>query len=260
MKPIKIDLSADFKEIKVLPVSDYHFADPHSDHKKILREIEYIKNNDDVFFIMNGDILDCAISSSIGDTYEAQYSPMQELQVCTELFEPIAHKCLCVVKGNHENRHYKTNGVDLTYLMAKQLKIEDRYSPTTAVIFLRFGHLDGKQRAHGRKVCYTFYVAHGNGGGRREGSKINRLADLSSIVDTDIYVVGHTHLPAVFKERFARPSTANSSITFCDKLYINVSAKLDYGGYGDYGGFKPASTDSPVIILNGCKKEMKAVL
>jgi len=259
MKPIKVDLSADLKEIKVVPVSDYHFADPHSDHKKILEEIEYIKKNDDVFFTIQGDILDCAIASSIGDTYSAQYSPMDELRVCEELFAPIAHKCLCIVQGNHELRHYKSNGIAMAQLMAKQLKIEDRYSPTTAVVFLRFGSLD-KDRNHGRKVCYTLYVSHGNGGGRKEGGKIQRLADLAGVVDTDIYIVGHTHLPAVFKERFARPSTANSSITFCDKLYINSAAKLLYGGYGDYGNFKVPSTDTPVIILNGCRKEMRAIL
>ena len=260
MKPIKIDLSADFREIKVVPVSDYHFGDPHSDHKKILQEIEYIKNNDDVFFIMNGDILDCAIASSIGDTYASLYSPMDELKACEDLFAPIAHKCLCIVQGNHELRHYRTNGISMTEIFAKQLKIEDRYSPTTAFLFLRFGRLAGGENSHGRKVAYTFYVCHGNGGGKKVGGKLQRLSDLSTIADADCYICGHTHLPAVFKDRFARPNMANSSITYCDKLYINVSAKLNYGGYGDYGGFKPASTDTPVIILNGCKKEMKAVL
>ena len=258
MKPIKVDLSADFEEIKVVPVSDYHFGDPHSDHKKIMQEIEYIKNNDDVFFIMNGDILDCAIASSIGDTYASLYSPMDELKACEDLFAPIAHKCLCLVQGNHELRHYKTNGISMTELMAKQLRIENRYSPTTALVFLRFGHLDNKN--HGRKVCYTLYVSHGNGGGRKEGGKLQRLVDLAGICDADCYICGHTHLPAILKERFIRPNCANSSLTYCDKLYVNVSAKLDYGGYGDYGNFKVPSTETPVIILNGCKKEMKAVL
>lgn len=260
MKPIKIDLSADFKEIKVLPVGDYHLGDPQSDYKKIQADLEYIKNNDDVFFIANGDLMNSAIKSSISDCYGETLSPMQELQECVKLFQPIADKCLCCVPGNHEMRHYKTNGVDMTWLFCKELNIEERYSPTTAVVFLRFGRLAGGQNAHNRKACYTIYVAHGTSGGRREGSKINRLADLSSIVDTDIYLVGHSHLPAIFKERFARPNMANSSITYCDKLYLNTSAKLNYGGYGDYGGFKVPSTDTPVIILNGCKKEMRAIL
>lgn len=259
MKPIKIDLSADFKEIKVLPVGDYHLGDPQSDYKKIQADLEYIKNNDNVFCILNGDLMNSAIRTGISDCYGETLSPMEELQECVKLFEPLKHKILCIVPGNHELRHYKTNGVDMTWLMAKQLGLEERYSPTTAVVFLRFGQLD-KDRNHGRKVCYTMYVAHGTSGGRREGTKINRLADLSAIVDTDLYIVGHSHLPAVFKERFARPSLANSSLTYCDKLYINTSAKLEYGGYGDYGGFKVPSTDTPVVILNGCKKEMKAVL
>ena len=259
MKPIKIDLSADFEEIKVVPVGDYHLGDPHSDYKKIMADLEYIKNNDDVFCCILGDVMNCAIKTSISDCYGETLSPMQELQECVKLFEPLAHKILCVVPGNHEMRHYRTNGVDMTYLFAKQLQIEDRYSPTTAVVFVRFGQLD-KTRNHGRKACYTIYVAHGTGGGRKEGGKIQRLADLSSIVDCDAYVVGHSHLPAILKEQFVRPNMANSSLTYCEKLYINTSAKLSFGGYGDYGGFKPASTDTPIIILNGLKKEMRAIL
>ena len=259
MKPIKIDLSADFKEIKVVPVGDYHLGDPQSDYKRIISDISYIRDSDDVFCVLNGDLMNSAIKSSISDCYGETLSPMEELQECVKLFEPLKDKILCLVPGNHENRHYRTNGVDMTWLMAKQLGIEERYSPTTAVVFIRFGELSDKA-FHGRKAAYTMYVAHGTGGGRKEGGKINRLADLATIVDCDIYVVGHTHLPAIFKERFARPNMANSSITYCDKLYINTSAKLNYGGYGDYGGFKPASTDTPVIILNGCKKEMRAIL
>ena len=243
-----------------MPVGDYHLGDPQSDYKRIISDISYIRDNDDVFCVLNGDLMNSAIKSSISDCYGETLSPMEELQECVKLFEPLKDKILCLVPGNHENRHYRTNGVDMTWLMAKQLGIEERYSPTTAVVFIRFGRLAGGQNAHNRKVAYTMYVAHGTGGGRKEGGKINRLADLSTICDCDIYVVGHTHLPAIFKERFARPNMANSSITYCDKLYINTSAKLNYGGYGDYGGFKPASTDTPVIILNGCKKEMRAIL
>ena len=242
-----------------MPVGDYHLGDPHSDYKRIMAELEYIKNNDDVFCILNGDLMNSAIKTSISDCYGETLSPMQELQECVKLFEPLANKILCIVPGNHEMRHYKTNGIDMTHLMAKQLGVEEKYSPTTALVFLRFGKGDS-WREHGRRILYTIYVTHGTGGGRKEGGKLQRLVDLSGIVDADIYICGHVHLPMIAKESFARPSAANSSITYCDKLYINTSAKLSYGGYGDYGGFKPANTDTPVIILSGCKKEMRAVL
>ena len=258
MKAIKVDLSEEFREIEIIPVGDYHWSSPQSDHEKIKTDIEYIRTHDNVFCVLNGDLMDCAIASSVGDTYGASLSPMDELAVCTELFEPIAHKILCVTQGNHENRHYKTNGIDLTEIMCRQIGIQDRYAPTAALLFIRFGRLNSNQ--HNRKVLYTAYVSHGSGGGKKEGGKIQRLVDLSLIVDADIYICGHTHLPATLKDGFARPNCANSSITYGTRLYVNTSAKLNYGGYGETGGFKVPCTDTPVIHLSGTHKEMRATL
>ena len=246
-------------EVEIIPVADYHWADPNSDHARILEDIKYIAEHDNVYCVLNGDLMDCAIASSIGDTYSATLTPMDELRVCVEMFKPIAHKILCVVPGNHEMRHYRSNGVDMTMLMCQQLGIEERYSPTTALLFIRFGeNKDG--RNHSRPVAYTMYVSHGNGGGRKEGGKIQRLVDLSTIVDADVYICGHTHLPAMLKDGFARPSMANSSISYGTRLYVNTSAKLNYGGYGDAGAFKPPCLDTPIIHLNGTRKEMRATI
>ena len=78
--------------------------------------------------------------------------------------------------------------------------------------------------------------------------------------DINIYVTGHTHLPLVFKESYYRVSGSNSSVALVDKLFINTAASLNYGGYGDAMGFKPASKKSPIIILDGKKREMEARL
>lgn len=260
MKAIRIDLSEEMRELEILPVADYHWADPNSDHDKILADIKYIKEHPNVYCVLNGDLMDCAIASSIGDTYGATLSPMDELKVCMELFAPIAGKILCVVPGNHEARHYRTNGIDLTELMCRQLGIEDRFSPTTAILFVRFGRLNSEKDGHHRKACYTVYISHGSGGGRKEGGKIQRLVDLSTIVDADVYICGHTHLPATLKDGFARPCVANSSVAYCTRLYVNTSAKLNYGGYGDTQGFKVPCTDTPIIWLNGERKEMRATI
>ena len=258
MKPIKIDLPAEFTNIEIVPVADYHWADTCSDHKKIKEDIEYIRTHDNVFCILNGDLLNTAIKSSVSECYDS-LSPMEELRICVELFEPIKDKIMCVVPGNHERRISKETSIDITELLCRQLAIEDRYSPTTALLFVRFGKQNGD--SHFRKVLYTIYVSHGSGGGRKEGGKIQRLVDLSTIVDADIFVCGHTHLPAVLKDSFARPHQATTSVTYCTRLYVNTSAKLNYdNGYGEVGGFKPPCTDTPVIYLNGTKKEMRATI
>lgn len=258
MKVIPIELSDELSGIEIRPIADWHYSDPNSDHEKIMEDIAYIRDRDNVYTVLHGDILDCAIASSVGDTYGATLSPMEELRACVEIFEPLAKdgKILCVLKGNHEARHYRTNGIDLTELMCRQLGIEDRYSPTTALLIIRLGRSNGK--THFRKIPYTVYVSHGNGGGRKEGGKLQRLVDLSTIVDADIYICGHTHLPAAAKDRYIRPTITNNSVAYCTRLYVNTSAKLNYGGYGEVGGYKPSSLDTPTIYLSGERKEFSA--
>ena len=257
MKAIRCDLP--FAErIEILPMADLHLGDSMSDFKLIMERIEYIKNTPNVYCILGGDLMDTAICSSIGDTYGANLQPMEQLKQCVKIFEPIKDKILAVLPGNHENRVYKSDGLDMTELMCAQLGIPEKYSPTTALLFVRFGQQSGHR--HNRPQLYSIYVTHGSGGGRKEGGKVNRLADLASIVDSDIYIHSHTHLPVVFKESFYRVSGSNSSVALVEKLFVNTGATLDYGGYGDKAGFKPASKATPVIYLNGLKREMYARL
>ena len=258
MKAIKRDLPyADM--IEIYPLSDLHIGDSQCDYKLVLERIEYIKNTPNAYCILDGDLMDTAIASSIGDTYAANLQPMEQLKHCVKIFEPIKDKILAVLPGNHESRVYKSDGLDLTEIMCAQLGIPERYSPTTAMVFIRFGERKTTGH-HGRPQLYTIYVTHGSGGGRREGGKINRLADLASIVDADIYIHGHTHLPLVFKESFFRVSGSNSSVALTEKLFVNTAAHLNYGGYGDKAGFKPSSKSTPIIYLNGTKREMYAKL
>ena len=143
----------------------------------------------------------------------------------------------------------------MSALVAQQLGISERYSKTSSFIFLRFGW-NNRQR----KSCYTIYSTHGSGGRRKEGAKAIRLADMASIVDADIYIHSHTHLPMVMKQAFYRVDTSNSFIQCVDKLFVNTAACLNYGGYGEAFEFKPSSKDTPIIYLNGAKKEMTARL
>ena len=257
MKAIKCDLPY-HEQIEIHPMADLHIGDSQCDYKSILERIEYIKNTPNAYCILDGDLMDTAIASSIGDTYAANLQPMEQLKHCVKIFEPIKDKILAVLPGNHENRVYKSDGLDITEIMCSQLSIPEKYSPTTALLFVRFGRSNAERRH--RRQLYTIYCTHGSGGGRREGGKVNRLADLAAIVDADIYIHAHTHLPVIFRESFFRVSGSNSSVAEVDKLFINTAASLHYGGYGDKAGFKPASRRSPVIYLNGLKHDMYAKL
>ena len=265
MKIIKIDLPQTIEQLEIHIFADEHIGDEHCDIKRLMERIEYVKNTPNAYCILNGDILDNATKTSIGDTYVQEFNPMEQLQKANELFTPIKDKILCITHGNHENRTYKKEGINLSYLIAKQLGLSEKYTPTSAVLFIRFGKSSrGMKESNGsgnvRKICYTMYVLHGSGGGRKEGAKAIRLADMASIIDTDIYIHSHTHLGMIMRQGFHRIDLRNNSVAHVDKLFVNTAANLKYGGYGEAGEFKPSSMETPVIYLNGSVKDFKAKL
>ena len=254
MKPIKITLPDTLDSIELHVFADEHIGDEHRDLPRLRERIKYVAEKENAFCVLNGDIIDNATKTSIGDTYAQEFNPMEQLKVAVELFSPLKDKTLAITHGNHEARTYRKEGIDLSYLLASQLGLTDRYSPTAALLFLRFGKAkSGKKETNGsgkvRKICYTFYLLHGSGGGRKEGAKAIRLADMASIVDCDVYIHSHTHLPMIMKQGFYRIDTRNSTVEFVNKLFVNTAANLNYGGYGEAQEFKPASKDTPVILF-----------
>ena len=265
MKIIKVNLPRELESVELHTFADEHIGDDHSDIKRITERIEYVKNTPNAYCILNGDLMDNATKTSIGDTYTQVFSPMEQLAKAVELFTPIKEKILCITHGNHENRTYKKEGINLSRLIAEQLGLGDRYTPTSALLFIRVGENScGKKETNGsgqkRQICYTIYALHGSGGGRKEGAKAIRLADMASIVDTDIYIHSHTHLPMIMKQAYHRVDDRNNTVALVTKLFVNTAANLDYGGYGEAAEFKPTSKDTPVIYLSGKKKSFEARL
>lgn len=256
MQTVKVELDKSLDSIEIYTLADWHIGDKYCNISEIKNTINYIKDTPNAYAILNGDLMNNATKQSVSDCYAEEMKPQEQLQTLCDLIEPIKDKVLFITQGNHEARTYKTDGIDLTAIMAKQLGIYDKYARVGGVLFLRFG----EDRKHHRRMCYTFYITHGSGGGKKEGGKANGLCDLASIVDTDIYIHAHTHLPMVIKENFFRIDTSNSCVTEVEKLFVNSAAALSYGGYGQQFKFKPANTTSPIIYLDGHKKRFSARL
>lgn len=260
MKIIKSDLPDTIDVLKIEIFADEHIGDANCDIKRLKERIDAIAEDGNTYCILNGDIMNYASKSSIGDVETRSLNIMAQLERATELFEPIKDKIICITNGNHENRAYKKEGIDISKIIATQLGIGDRYSPAAAFVFLRFGK---PTKFHGRKnekMRYTMLVNHGSGGGKLEGSKAIALARMASIADADIYIHSHTHLPMAMKQGFYRVDNGNSTISNTTKLFVNTASNLDYGGYGETMEYKPNSKDTPTIFLNGKKREMFAKL
>lgn len=258
MEAIKIELPETLNSVEIHTFADLHIGDKHCDMDDIKKRIEYVKEKDNAYIILNGDIMNNATKTSVSDSYAEELSPMEQISRFVELFEPVKDKILCCTSGNHENRTYNKEGIDITRLCARELGVEKRYSKTGALLFLKFkcktiGH-------HGNPLMYSLYCLHGSGGGRKEGAKAIRLADMACVVDADIYIHSHTHLPMIMKQGFFRTDARHFSVNNVTKLFVNTSSALTYGGYGEAFEFKPNSTDTPTIYINGQKREFTAKL
>ena len=263
MHCVRIDRPSDWLIANVYVLADLHIGDPHADNRIIAQRVEQIARDPQALCILNGDLLNTALRNSVSDVYGEVATPMQQIDEACGLLLPIKDKIIGATTGNHEARAYRSDGIDMTRLVCRQLGVEQYYAPDGVLMFVRFGirnpHACGGGNS-GAPQWYSIYATHGSGGGRKEGAKAIRLADMAAIVDADVYIHGHCHLPMVMKQSFYRVSTQQCSAQLVEKLFVNNGAALSYGGYSQSYEFKPASMANPVIHLDAWKKIATATL
>ena len=243
-------------EVEILPLADLHIGDANANWTLIRQLVQSVLDNENRYAILAGDLMNTAIIGSKSDSYSETMRPSEQLTACYDLLMPIRHKILAIASGNHEERISRTVGVDMSQILAKELGLEHLYSATSALVFVK---VKNEAHKHGA-ITYTLYVNHGHGGGRRAGGKANALADFSSIIDCDIILVGHTHMPLSFKQQVYRVDIQNGCASLREQLLVNTASALSYGGYGSRQGYQPASNSYPVISLSAEKHEMKVTI
>lgn len=260
---VTADYPATWYDARVYILSDLHIGDANADVQVIKDRIQRIADDPRGLCVLNGDLLNTAVRNSVSDIYTEVIPPMEQINLAVGLLKPIAKRIIAADTGNHENRVYRTDGLDMMRLVCRELGVEHRYAPEGVLCFLRFGNKTAGERSNGRKTqsyVYSIYATHGTGGGRKEGAKAIRLAEMASIVDADCYIHSHSHMPMIMKQAFFRVDVQNKKVAQVDKLFVNDAAAISYGGYGQAGEFKPSSKQSPVIHLSGDCKFMEAIL
>lgn len=258
MHCVTVDYPSDWTDARIYILSDLHIGDPQSDPESIAERISRISEDDHGLCVLNGDILNTAVRNSVSDVYGELMSPMDQIKLASDLLRPISGRIISADTGNHENRTYKNDGVDIMRLVCRELGVEKCYAPEGVLCFLRFGTQSSRNK--NKPFVYSIYSTHGTGGGRKEGAKAIRLADMASIVDADVYIHSHSHLPMIMKQNFFRVDIQHQCTIPVTKLFVNDSSSLNYGGYGQAGEYKPYSKESPVIHLDGKTKRMSATL
>ena len=241
MKDFTYKLPAE--SVDLLVIADLHIGDPLVQMAAVKQRIDYALQHDGCYVILNGDLINNAVKSSISDIYAEIHSPQQAIDRAVEILKPLAqaNKILVVTDGNHERRTYKTDGISPTRIIADRLGITNCLADTSACLHLTVG-----------KQVYTVYCTHGSGGGRMISGKMLKLDRLGEIVDADVYVMSHVHQPGAYRRGYYRVRGGKSILI--EKLFVITAATLGYGGYADTAGMQPAATTNPIITLSGTRK------
>ena len=131
-------LSREFRDLIIIILSDLHFDNPYCSIKHFLRTVEFIKERDNCYAFLNGDLAESAIRTSVGDIYHQAHSPDDQMRQITDWLLPIKDSILGMTTGNHENRIANLTGVDISRYIAEKLEIPYRpegcYSSSTLVV------------------------------------------------------------------------------------------------------------------------------
>ena len=249
MDGIRYDLGGG-RPVRIVPIGDIHIGDRMANMRLVADMVERIRSDPDCFVVLCGDLMNTAIVGSKSDIYAEEMTPDAQIDKAVELLSPISDRILAIVPGNHEERISKTAGTDTTKRLAAELGCKDLYRPEAALLYIR----TGRNRNGGTKSknVYSVYINHGHGGGgRRAGSKVNSLQDLGYVIDADIIIAGHTHMPATFRTSHIKCHPETGTADLHEQVFVNTASALTYGGYGQRGGYQPPSNTYPVIELGG---------
>jgi hypothetical protein len=252
VKIIKADLP-EHEFIYLVPLSDFHWDEPQSDHKAIKGYVDWIKNHKNAYTLLNGDLWTVVSSRSVANYFETSDKGRYELipiddafDQVEDLLKPIADRILAADTGGHEFNHaMRETGMDLTYRLMKNLGIRDRYARDGGVLLIKTKPLTPKDR-----TFFSAVFTHGWGGARTRGAKLRKAEYLAEAFEADMIVISHDHTQNVTRKNILTiPNWSSNGVQVHRTMLISTGAFRGYTGYPFRSGYQPSDLGTPRIRI-----------
>lgn len=241
-------LGRNLEYINIYPMCEPHFASPDFSEALWKKWIKLVKEDENGYVVITGDVFDNALKGSKTNSYKATMSPQQALDYGEAELSPIKKKILGITSGNHENRSVEVSDTDPLYVLSKILGISDLFRPNMAFMKVNLG-----EKRKDRQVSYTMGLNHGTTKAKAE--KFSYTVD-----GMDILVTGHTHTPNSGFPAKIVIDDKNEVVRIVGFTHIVVPSFQTVGGYTLKGMYLPQdSTKMPIIGLNGREKEVSVL-
>lgn len=276
-------------------IGDIHEGSAGSDTEAIKKVINEVLNDDNAYWIGMGDYGEFINFSdprfdirSLAKKYRngsIDNICQEQIDSVCELLFPIRHKCLGLLRGNHEETIKRRYHHDVLYDMWKCLneiktpirqadnvvvspdnykKAKIRLLYDMAVVRLSFTHGEGKKY---NKGCRSFdvLVTHGNTSGRTDGAKVNRIQNLLREWNTvDVVMVAHGHSMPVTSFTTQSFNRAHTLETRKRRGFMTGSFLKTYtvGSpcYGEKAGYAGAEIGTPRLQFNPKTLDMRVIV
>ena len=179
------------KEIILYVLADLHVGNINTDLKFFEDTIKEIREQDNAYMLGLGDWIEGIIPTdprfeldSVDKGVLDGNLILNEVNYVKKQFAKISDKIIGIHTGNHDEKIKKKYTIDFIESMCKELNVP--YLGWSAYTKLRICR-------DNRSTAFTIYSTHGSVAGRRKGNKINRLEEMASWYDADMYFVGHSH-------------------------------------------------------------------
>jgi len=216
MKCVERRLKNGTKPVLIYPIGDTHIGGLDVAEGKLSRLIEKIRTTDNAYWLGMGDLVE-AINTKDPKRWDAYNIPEWLLKLQPEairealsciwvaqvdrlvgMLTPIAHKCLGLLCGNHEDKARKDYGNPVQTMIVSRLRDLASGNPwvedLTDCAMIRLVLSTTSTSSHNIVI---FATHEAGGGGRTKGAEHNRMARICNLTDADITFVSHTHQAAI---------------------------------------------------------------
>jgi predicted phosphodiesterase len=229
---------------EVIFVGDIHLGSPQCDLPRFQKMLDYCLENLIYIFLM-GDLIEMATRDSVGaGIYEQEFPGQSQYEQMITLLKPLAEKKLVlgIHTGNHEERVYKSTGVNIGKMFARELKV--RYLGDACWSRFKVG-----------KQAYSIYSLHGRTGSRFDGTALLALERISTSFFCDLICMGHTH--KLISSTVLIQKIENLLVKEHKKTLLITGSYLKYdGGYGQALGLPISKLGSPKAKFHANKKDI----
>ena len=222
------------RTIRVWAVADVHIGAREADVDGFGRFLKRVEGDPDSYLALCGDLISNGIKDSLTNVYDEVIPPQAQCDLAVELLQPVAHKILGCVSGNHERRSKKHVDINPMGYICSLLRIPEVYRENMA--FVRINLKRGNTKDH-----YALLLVHG-----KTANKRRQFA--YAVEGVDAIISGHTHDGEVQKPARLVFTKSNRVVV---KPLVNVCATswLDPGGYSLAGMMTPKATSDPQCLV-----------